>query len=223
MMRCDDAQTYLDDYADGELGQEQRLALEEHLEACPQCREQEQALRTLLDETRALPESITAERDLWPGIESRIEGKIVHLSAARRRRAPLPVFRYALAAAVVIAMIVSAGIFRSLPTEEPHETRIAEIAEGEQREADQLEKEYGQAKEERQKLLKALREVESSLPPGVLATIEENLEVIEKAVLDIRTAMADEPNNPLLERMLIATYRSEVALLHQAVRFANRS
>lgn len=51
----------------------------------------------------------------------------------------------------------------------------------------------------------------------MLAVIEENLAIIENAVVDINRAIANNPTNQGLERKLHAAYTSEVTLLRHAV------
>ena len=70
-------------------------------------------------------------------------------------------------------------------------------------------------------LLAELEASREALSPEAIATVEESLEIMEDAVLDVRVALADEPDNPQLERMLIATYKSQVEMLRQAVLYAN--
>ncbi|HEX8359072.1 MAG TPA: zf-HC2 domain-containing protein, partial [Longimicrobium sp.] len=58
----------LDDWAGGELPEAERQSIEFHLEVCPACREEAEALRQLLDDVAALPLEATPSRDLWAGI-----------------------------------------------------------------------------------------------------------------------------------------------------------
>jgi hypothetical protein len=55
------------------------------------------------------------------------------------------------------------------------------------------------------------------LPEGMAAPIDEEVGVIEGAVAELMVAIAAEPNNDSLKRMLIATYRNEVKLLKKAL------
>ena len=82
------------------------------------------------------------------------------------------------------------------------------------------EREYLQAKQE---LLVALNELEDTLAPETIAIVKESLLAMEQAAQSIRLALNEDPNNPSLERMLLATYRSEVSLLKQAVQLAYES
>ena len=80
--------------------------------------------------------------------------------------------------------------------------------------------EYIKAKQD---LLDQLYAESATLPASAIATVEENLRIIDSAVAEIRVALADDPENPQLERMLVATYKSQVDLLQQAVYLAHES
>ena len=81
-------------------------------------------------------------------------------------------------------------------------------------EHDKIKQEYTDAKES---LLAALELQKEHLTPETLVTIEENLTIIQDAVIDIDRALAANPNNEQLEGMLYAAYNSEVSLLQNAV------
>jgi hypothetical protein len=93
----------------------------------------------------------------------------------------------------------------------PQEVPVAVVA-GE--DAQKFEHEYLQASDE---LRNALNEKKADLSPEMLAVIEENLSIIEDAVVDINRAIENNPNNEGLEQKLHAAYRTEVTLLRQAV------
>ena len=62
-----------------------------------------------------------------------------------------------------------------------------------------------------------------SLPAETLATLEENLLVIDEAVQGIRAALDSDPGNPSLVRLLLATRQKEMDFLGTMVRLANES
>lgn len=209
MMRCEEVRTHLDDYVDGALDGTQRDALAAHLAECAACSEIEGSLRALLDEARALPSDVEPERDLWPGIAARLEGTVVEFAGPRRRARRLAVLPYAVAVAVVLALMTSVAVLRQgAPPEEtaPGVERISEA-----------EAAYIEA---RGTLRAVLDAGYVSLPPETLDVVKENLEVIDGAVEEIRSALAKSPHDPLLERMLFAAYESEVRILQQALQLA---
>lgn len=52
-----------------------------------------------------------------------------------------------------------------------------------------------------------------SLPPETRAGIEKNLATIRSAIAEINAAMANEPNNVMLQRLLLNNYRRELEIL----------
>jgi hypothetical protein len=72
-MKHDEAWEALSDYVDGALPETRMSAIRAHLADCEHCRREEAALRELLSAARELPESVQPQRDLWPGIASRLE------------------------------------------------------------------------------------------------------------------------------------------------------
>lgn len=62
----------LNDYVDGLLSSDEQRAVESHLSACSECREELDSVKRLLRRSSQLPKTIRPERDLWQGIERRI-------------------------------------------------------------------------------------------------------------------------------------------------------
>lgn len=59
------------------------------------------------------------------------------------------------------------------------------------------------------------------MPEDVAKPIEEDIGVIEGAAADLLAAIADEPDNQNLKRMLIETYRNEMKLLKKALHLSS--
>jgi hypothetical protein len=74
-MSCDKMENRLHDYVDGLLPKTEQGEFERHLDACPDCRQEAQFLRSLRRQAAILPKSIAPPRDLWPEIAARIEPK----------------------------------------------------------------------------------------------------------------------------------------------------
>jgi hypothetical protein len=75
-MSCNKMENRLHDYVDGLLSTSERVAVEQHLEKCLDCRGEVEFLNSLRRQVAALPQSIEPPRDLWPEIASRIASKI---------------------------------------------------------------------------------------------------------------------------------------------------
>ncbi len=54
------------------------------------------------------------------------------------------------------------------------------------------------------------------LDPQTVATIEASLGIIDRAIREARRALADDPNNPALNRLLIKYEQSKLRVLRQA-------
>lgn len=213
MITCEEVLARLDDYVDEELNDSEAQTVAAHLEQCPECRAEETALRDLLRDASRLPKSILPRRDLWPEIQARIEGRVVGIHEGKFRWRSGPMLGQAIGFAAMIAVIAGLIFFPGLDNatlSDPPSQPPAQVSAAEQ--------EFLDAKAA---LLAELEASRDALSPEAIATVEESLEIMEEAVLDVHVALADEPDNPQLERMLIATYKSQVEMLRQAVLYAN--
>ena len=146
-----------------------------------------------------LPRSIEPDRDLWPGIAGRL---------APRRRSPA---RWAalLAAAAVVAVV--AGVVVMERAAKPTETRRGVVAVEPVQEVDAV---FASAKTT---LLEALEARRPDLAPETLAVVEENLGIIDAAIVEIREAMENDPGNASLREMLVAAQEKEIGLLRRVI------
>jgi hypothetical protein len=69
-------------------------------------------------------------------------------------------------------------------------------------------------------LLEALQRRRAVLSPDDLARVEANLEVIDRALEQVRQALVKDPESPELNRMLVATHRKKVEVLRRVVRLS---
>lgn len=212
MMRCEQAGILMNDSLDGALPQGDKQDLLHHLEGCESCTRTFEELNGLAAETQRLPAALEPDRDLWPGIRARIKDEVDVVPAPGGVLFTGNAMRFALAASAVLA--VAFGLL-ALARYSPEPSEPVTVNEYES-----IEQDYRNAKAT---LLDTLRSPDSNVSEETLATIEESLEVIGKAVADIRLALEENPNNPHLERMLLATYNAEINLLHQAVRLTGKS
>jgi predicted anti-sigma-YlaC factor YlaD len=216
-MMCTRVAEELDDYLDGTLPRDEHHRLELHLAECADCREEEQTLRAILGQARALPAERAPSRDLWPGIRER-------LVAEAPSRGPLP-FRawgggravLAAAAAVVIAMAGS-WLLRHprVPAEAPAVGTPVASSSQDPGLLD-VERDYARATTE---LLAALHARREQLSPATVALVEENLRSIDTALAEIRVALERDPSNPGLTHMLASTHRRKVDVLQRVVRLS---
>ena len=211
-MRCEDADRHFDDYIDETLHADVSDALELHLLTCGRCAGMLRQLQGISRDATELADTIEPDSDLWPEIKIRLGAPAVDLGSGRRHATRISPLGYALATAAVIAIVIGAGVIRNVQS--PTTTIPAPV------EVSEAEREYQKAKSE---LLIALDARAESLAPETLATVRENLVIIESALADIQYALSENPDDPVLEQMLYAAYQYEVNLLHLAVRLANNS
>jgi len=213
-MKCGDVQAQLDDYVDGLLTEPQESAVSGHLRECAACRRLETELRCLIEEAGRLSRETQPAEDLWAGIAERIgTRKDQPQEAAARTLSLRPGIIRALAAAALILLALGAFFFVPRAGEKPRGfTPNSTPAAYERAEA-----EYRQAREA---LLDNIRSREDTLPPSTIETLREYMRVIDNAVAEIRTALADDPDNQKLIQMLLFAYRKEVDFLSRIARLS---
>ena len=218
-MTCHALDERLDDWVDGALAAAEAREVASHLAGCVPCRERERQLRQLLAHAAALPRGVAPARDLWPGIAARIERRSFWPALWASWR-PL-----ALAAAAAVVLGLSALLWNgagpaavrtvAMPSASPTQRTVAAAV------ADPVlaaaARDYEEAANA---LLEALRRRRALLPAGDLARVEANLEVIDRALEEVRQALVKDPASPELNRMLVATHRKKVDVLRRVVRLS---
>lgn len=162
---------------------------------------------------RKLPRGIKPARDLWPGIEQAI-AKPVRRDGWQWNRI------LAQAAAVVLLVGGSSGITWLAVTENtrtvPQTVQVAplqfETVAGSFGSRYHLGPEFMDA---RIKLAAGLDEELQQLPPETRLAVKKNIADIRAAIHEINQALADEPNNALLQDLLLSAYREELALMRK--------
>ncbi len=216
MMTCDEIVERLDAFVDGAGDEAAFQEIELHLAGCAACREEERALRDLLAEAAALPKSVQPARDLWPDVAARIAA-----GGVRARRARIG-WTIGLAAAAALAALASARLLRPAPAAAPRQAsaspaRIVPAAVG----SDDLlpaEEGYVRATGELMNVLAARRD---RLSPETLKVVQQNLDIIDEALGQVREALRKDPGNRQLTRMLTATHQRKVDVLRRVVGVAS--
>ncbi|MBI3450801.1 MAG: hypothetical protein HY049_18040 [Acidobacteria bacterium] len=221
-MTCDQARDLFDDPD----------AARAHLQSCAACREEEAHARALKSAAAELPESIEPPAELWRKIEAGLEPRVVRFP--RRERPPVRRLRLAAAAAAVVAILGAGyvaivvgrpgGSKPAVPPPAGSETPEFVPAAGATSSPTSVPS-LGGADiafiEARQQLRAALYERRKSLSPETVRTVDNNLRLIEGAIEEIRTAVARDPGNRQLQKMLISTRQREVALLQHVTQTAD--
>lgn len=219
---CDALRELLDERLDGGLDAERSARLESHLGVCADCRTAAAQLETLRTATDRLPRELEPARDLWPGVERRLEPRRgwLHSVAAlmdSALRRPAPFFA---AAAAGLALTVAVWIWRTepAPTGSPTATPAslavdAESIASRNRARAELARFEDGVLLAHQDLLEAVQSQPDRFSPETLEALEENMRIIDQAIGQIRTALDDDPFNHRLNLLLAAQYQHEVQLL----------
>jgi len=229
-MKCEDARPLLDGLLDGELGKAERADVLAHLDACAACREEADALRSLLARAASLPAELEPARDLWPGIAARLgspagqeEPALLPFERPRATWWARPAFLAAAAAALVaLSSSLTVLVMRREATPPlaatasgvdatmiPAAAAIADLSEA--------ERSYERAASE---LMAAVQARRDELQPGTVAALEKNLGAIDTALGEVRLALEKDPGNPVLARLLTSTHKRKVDALRRVVRLA---
>lgn len=215
----------LSDYLDGDLPDNERVALEAHLDGCAECTAVLDDLRRIVQRARTIsPAPPTV--DLWPAIARRIGARaprqpdVIELSSHRK-----PGRRWAfslpqLAAAGLALMTLSGGAVWMLSspartptvatakparTEQPRAITVVE-----KRSASQS---YAAAVAD---LERVLAEGRDRLDTTTVRVIEQNLAAIDRAIAEAQRALDADSANLYLNTHLAETMRRKLDLLRQA-------
>lgn len=163
---------------------------------------------------RQLPRGVAPQRDLWPGIAEAIDSE---------RKAPSRGPRgwnrvWAQAAAVVLLVGGSSGLTwlamqQDVPdgaTEPPAEVLNFQPVAGTFGSQYHLGAEFVDA---RNNLEARLEEELKRLSPETRAEVEASLNTIRAAIVEMNLALADQPDNALLQQLLMNAYRDELAVM----------
>lgn len=203
-------ETQLNDFADGELEESSRAAVEEHIAGCPECASAVSALKDLLAGASALPASIDPPTRLWQAVRDRTV--VPRRSRARiywELRAPLA------AAAAILVVAASAITWWIAADNRPVQTAAVSAPASSALGMAHAEADYLEATGT---LLLLLQERRDRMDPAVVAAVEQNLRVIAIAVENAKAALVADPANQDVAAILNATYQTQVRMLRSATR-----
>jgi hypothetical protein len=234
----------LSEYLDGNLDPADRVAIEAHLPGCRDCAATLAELRSVVERAGRLDQAGPAT-DLWPGIAARIAAeardaapvpaatatapRVITLRPGREWRFSLP----QLAAAAVTLMLVSGGAvwfamrqgpLRSevpvagLESPDPYAVATGDAAGAVVRASLVDNPRYDDAVAE---LEHVLAEGRGQLDSSTVRVLEQNLDIINRAVAQARRAVASDPANPYLRSHLTATMHRKADFLRRATVLAS--
>lgn len=149
---------------------------------------------------------ITPQRDLWPDIAEAID--------APRRRRWTPIL--AQAAAIVLLIGASSAVtYVAVKGQQPPVTQVTPALLFEQSSFG-ARYNLGPGFQDARAELAAQLDVEiAKLSPESRAEVEENLRFINQAIYEINQALAEEPDNTLLQAKLLMAYREQLSVLRR--------
>ena len=161
----------------------------------------------------ALPQELSPERDLWPEIHASIHPAVSEPQGSRFDR------YYPLAAAAVLFVFVSSGLnFLNEEGSPPVLSQQSiELDNGQLLNASISSAASGQLinagyEEVRNELVSDLVSRLETLSPEEKVVIERNMANIDAALAEINTALKADPDNMLLQKLLISAYSNDLAL-----------
>jgi anti-sigma-K factor RskA len=212
----------LDDYVTGDLTEDARAPVAEHIAACDLCRSEIESLQAVVASARELPRSIEPPAEAWTGIRSAIarDENAVRTPGSTARFGERRRLYLAAAAVVLAAVLSSAGTAWYLSARNPAGNLSAAMAANTSSETPATlaaftieENNYLRTASRLQDLLD---QQEGSLAPETVAQLRASLHAIDDAIIEARNALARDPANKLLVEMLSSSYRQKVDLLRRS-------
>jgi hypothetical protein len=224
----------LNDFREGLLKPEEREAVRDHLEGCPQCREELEGLSKLADDLATLPLEAEPARDLWPQISWRMEGADrttmarpesgtldqgavvgAQIPSTRRGRwVSLPAWQL-LAASIALMVVSGATVwaFLSGGADLGFSTGTSAAMPAQSVGWEEAYGGYDEAVADLEDVLEKGREI---LDPETVRVLEESLEAVDLAIEEAGAAVRQDPASPVLQRFLADNLRKKMDLLRRA-------
>jgi len=219
----------LDDYVTGELTEDARGPVADHVAACEICAAEVESLKKILARAAELPKSIDPPAAAWSNIRSAIERdrQAVEANDSRSARGFWGRPYVLAAAAVLVALVSSAGtaVYMSSRNVDRNSSRSVtnNPSAGTPATLAAFTIEENNYLRNVAVLQDLLDQQEASLAPVTVAQLKASLRAIDEAILEARNALARDPANKLLIEMLSGSYRQKVDLLRRTTEMTRGS
>jgi anti-sigma factor RsiW len=214
----------IQDLIDGTLGRLRAAELQQHIDACDECRALANDLEAIRDAAQSL-DTLAPPNHVWLQIAGRLrqEGRVADRPVAE----PAGRHQYvwlAIAAALVLA--VGGSLFVLIPrhTAAPG----GGVAQSNAASSDTVQsgvEDLRQAERLLQsgvaKLKEGLGSDEQALPAAVTATLDSNLQILDQAIADSSAALQEEPQNAAARNSLFDALQRKIALLQDTIALMN--
>ena len=200
--------------ADDALDAVRRAEADGHLARCAECRDDVTRLRNITMRYKAAPGEAAPTDELWPSIRARIEEeKVVPLGSTPSPRRSWIRARHLIAVGGVAAAAMLTVVLLRPSHRIVVDSTVAVSDTSALRLVSDSVKSY---EDEARILLNRLELQRAMLRPEAAASIDRDLEVIDRAIEELQLAIQNDPRNPALRHLLAASYRQKVELLKRA-------
>jgi anti-sigma-K factor RskA len=213
----------LDDYVTGDLTEDARAPVADHVASCAVCSAEVDGLKRVLSRATQLPKSIDPPAEPWSNIRAAIQRDQAAVgSGPDRLRKPIwrrPV-AVAAAAAIVTAVLSSTMTALYLGSRSPDSSQTTAVGNNSTAILASFTIEENNYLRTAAALQDVLDQQEASLAPETVAQLKASLRTIDEAILEARNALARDPSNKMLVEMLSGNYRQKVDLLRRSTEIA---
>ncbi|MFL5523003.1 MAG: zf-HC2 domain-containing protein [Gemmatimonadaceae bacterium] len=213
----------LDDYVTGDLTEDARAPVADHVASCAVCSAEVESLKRVLSRATQLPKSIDPPAEAWSNIRAAIQRDQAAVgSGPDRLRKPIwrrPV-AVAAAAAIVTAVLSSTMTALYLGSRSPDSSQTTAVGNNSTAILASFTIEENNYLRTAAALQDVLDQQEASLAPETVAQLKASLRTIDEAILEARNALARDPSNKMLVEMLSGNYRQKVDLLRRSTEIA---
>jgi len=198
----------------------------DHIAACAICDAEVESLKAILARAADLPRSVDPPPEAWLNIRAAIERDKEAVAANRGTSEKFWRRPYMLAAAVVLAAVLSSGGTALYLNSRADSSRVTASNTGSGATPATFvaftieENTYLRNVAVLQDLLD---QQEASLAPETVAQLKASLRTIDEAILEARSALARDPANKMLIEMLSGTYRQKMDLMRRTAEMTRGS
>jgi hypothetical protein len=228
-MTCSELLGHVQELVEGTVEGPARAAVERHLAECEACRALVADLRRIR-QTAATLDRQPLPPGAWNRIARRLEADESFRRAAERHAGSHRSARIWMAAAAMLLLAVSAGIWsvaRSMRTPERPPATASQAPGNASPDAlvESIESELALAGNHYENAIKGLEQIasasDSPLDPVMIATVKENLAVIDRAIDESRRALRSNPESQVAQENLFEAFRRKIALLQDTIALMN--
>ena len=225
-MQCNDYRDAIQELADGALGPIRRAELQMHLDSCARCRALAADMLRIRDLARSL-DRVQPPDAVWIQIAGRLrqQGRIAPASASEQRSQRRRIAALAIAAALVIA--IGASIFTLLPRQTdpggaaPQQVGNAAASDPVQDFANEFRLAEQHYQNAIAKLEEAAKSDQDMMDPQTAEVVKKNLEVIDQAIEESRTALRLAPESAPARESLFDALKKKVGVLQETIAMMN--